>query len=107
MRIYSLREFDKIAAPIVDWEFDGVDGLEPDTISGFFYSDRYDELVDFCRKNSDFHVISLKNYIYYNRPIPGATLFRLGQGGADPSMFFVLGGRHEKWETSDLGNDPT
>jgi len=90
MRLVSHREFDERTIPIIDWEFDGIDGIEPDTISGRFSNGRFEELIEFCSKNPEFHIVSIKNCTYFNKPVPGATSYRLAIGSCDPSLTYII-----------------
>ena len=89
MRVLSLRKFHELTWPIIDWEFDGPDGVGPASITGMFDSHQYAELVEFCSKNDDFHIISYFWSGGFNKPIPGAAFYRLGRGDKNPNLIEV------------------
>ncbi len=55
--IPTVIEFRKRTAILYDYEFEPVDIL-PDTLYGAFDPHRIDELMEFCRANPDYHIIS-------------------------------------------------
>ncbi len=84
--IQTVREFRQRAAILFDYEFESV-GLAPDTLYGAFDPHRIVELMEFCRKNPDYHIVSLLHAaLYFNRVMPNATGFYLGQGDSDPRL---------------------
>lgn len=56
------------------------------SICGFVLQSRVGELLEFCRENQEYHVISVMNGVYLNRYVPGATAFYVGDGDPNPKL---------------------
>ncbi len=79
-------EFWARTAILVDYEFEDVD-LEPDSIAGIFDNHRLPELTEYCKNNPDYHIISIvKGCLLFNKVMPNATSYRLGQGDSNPDL---------------------
>jgi hypothetical protein len=69
-------------------EFEGI-GILPSTRIGIFSPDRFGELVAFCQKNPEYHIISkVSLHLNLNKPVPGAGLYRLARGDKNPNIAF-------------------
>ncbi len=86
INIPTLYEFIQRTAPLVDFEFEDVD-IVPDTITGGFESNRLTELESFCKKNPDYHIISIiDGCLYFNKVAPYATKYLLGEGDSNSEL---------------------
>jgi len=101
--IRTTKEFYEIANPLIDWEFDGVDGLEADSIAGLFFSDRAAELKDFCERNPKYHIISIKASMLFNRFVEKASAFYLADGDSSPEIILIRW--HETAEEKFMDED--
>ena len=62
-------------------------GLEPDTMSGGFSSEKADILLNFIRRDPAYHIITFASDRYVNRFEPGRnTIYYLADGDADPNL---------------------
>lgn len=67
-------------------------GILTNDVSGTFFSEDVDELLDFCSSNPRFHVVTyLGEGFYLNRYDVRGFLFKLAEGESDPS--YVLDAR--------------
>ena len=70
----------------VQYEFEDVD-IVPDSITGVFDNHRLDELIEFCAKNPDYHIVSSVNVgLYFNKVVPHAQEFFLAEGDSNPDL---------------------
>ncbi len=84
--IPTTLEFRRRTAVLVDYEFEEAD-IVPDSILGRFEHHRLDELIEFCEKNPDYHIISVINItLYFNKVLPNAQTYYLGQGDSNPDL---------------------
>ncbi len=84
--IPTLLEFRRRTSVLVDYEFEDVN-IIPDSIIGVFNHHRLEELLKFCKENPDYHIISEVSYsLYFNKVLPQAEQFYLGQGDANPDL---------------------
>ncbi len=97
IHIPTLLEFMHRTVPLVDYEFEDVD-IVPDTIIGDFRADRLPELQEFCRKNSDYHIISIIDAcLYFNKVVGYAQDFLLAQGDCNPNLVCFEGHQSRKF----------
>lgn len=92
MKNLSISDFRRRTDPLTDQEMDFASlGIAPDNQLGFFNPLRLSELVVFCEKNPEFHVISyLKHHrVRVNTVVNTAAFFRLGQGEKDPALMCI------------------
>ena len=62
-------------------------GLEPDTMSGGFSSEKADILLNFVRRDPAYHIITFASDRYVNRFEPGRNnIYYLADGDADPNL---------------------
>jgi len=62
-------------------------GLEPDTMSGGFFSWHADVLLNFIRRDSAYHIVTFASDRYVNRFVAGRnTVYYLADGDADPNL---------------------
>lgn len=88
--VKSFTEFYQIVDPLLCDDFDDLD-IAPTSESGLFTKNRFAELVEFCKKNPRFHIISLVDTgINMNKPIEHANGYRLGKGESDPELTYIL-----------------
>ncbi len=82
----KLLEFRQRTAVLVDYEFEDV-SIEPDSMIGTFETSRLEELKQFCQENPNYHIISELNFcLYFNKVLPNAQQFYLGQGDENPDL---------------------
>jgi hypothetical protein len=81
-----IQAFDDRVGLIQDyWEVHLI-GLESDDASGVFFASRLQVLQSYCKKNPAYHIVSLKNHNYFNRPIVGMKGYFLADGDKDPEL---------------------
>ena len=62
-------------------------GLEPDTMSGGFCSEKADILLHFVRRDPAYHIITFASDRYMNRFVAGRnTVYFLADGDSDPNL---------------------
>jgi len=62
-------------------------GLEPDTMSGGFSSEKADILLNFVRRDPAYHIITFASDRYVNRFEPGRNnIYYVADGDADPNL---------------------
>ena len=62
-------------------------GLEPDTMSGGFFSWHADILLTFTRRHSAYHIVTFTSDRYVNQFVAGPnTVYYLADGDADPNL---------------------
>lgn len=88
--IKDIREFRLRTGLLIDLEFEPID-LVPNGLTGVFNQNRLPELVDFCRENPVYHIISFirPSPIRVNAPIQKAVFYMLGNGDNDPELMCV------------------
>jgi hypothetical protein len=66
------------------------EGIYPDSFTGVFEKHRLSELLEFCRKNPVYHVISMVSGsgAYFNKPTEAGGLYFLGIGDNDPEIAY-------------------
>ncbi len=85
IHIPTVMEFWERTAILIDYEFEDVD-IVPSTLYGF-QPYRLEELIEFCAKNPDYHIISIVNgFLYFNKVMENASEYRLGQGDSNPDL---------------------
>jgi hypothetical protein len=84
--IHTLHEFFEAVGRLMFEDFLGLE-IEPSTPLGIFSRRRLPELLEFCKKNPEYHVISsISALVLFNRPVESAGLYLLGAGDADPDL---------------------
>lgn len=64
-------------------------GLSPCGLLGEFTKKQVTQLLEFCTKNPDYHVVTLLNpNVYLNRYTLAGRIFRLANGDSDKSVIF-------------------
>ncbi|MCX6107964.1 MAG: hypothetical protein NTY08_19210 [Proteobacteria bacterium] len=61
-------------------------GLQPDMISGDFWLEKVNSLIEFCSANPEYHIISWKDRQIFNQFQPNARRYFLANGHADPNL---------------------
>ena len=62
-------------------------GLEPDNMSGGFFTEKSDILLNFVRRDPAYHIITFASDRYVNRFDPGRNnIYYLADGDADPNL---------------------
>lgn len=62
-------------------------GLEPDTMSGGFSSDKADILLNFVRNDPTYHIITFASDRYVNQFVAGRhTVYFLADGDSNPNL---------------------
>ena len=64
--------------------------LEPNMLTGEFWSDRVQSLLDFCNENHGYHIISCKGGHILNKFVPDANSYYLADRDADPDLVHDL-----------------
>ncbi|MCX6107594.1 MAG: hypothetical protein NTY08_17355 [Proteobacteria bacterium] len=62
--------------------------LDPDMMTGEFWGDKVQSLINFCDVNTKYHVISCRGRKIYNKFVPDSSSYHLADGNADPDLFF-------------------
>lgn len=71
-------------------------GLIPQTFLGTFCAKQLDELIEFCFKNPNYHIVSQLNAnLLVNRISIGAKIFFLAEGDFDRRLIFIRSGNSE------------
>ncbi|MBM4252922.1 MAG: hypothetical protein FJ146_13200 [Deltaproteobacteria bacterium] len=78
--------------------------LEPEMLTGEFGSDRVQSLVEFCKSNPEYQIISGFQQAVYNKFVPAARIYYLADGDADPDLFLELGARLGIQESLQVGH---
>lgn len=91
--IKDFKEFEELVQPVRLFDFDMDDfGIVPTFPGGCFFKNRLEELIEFCKKNPKYHVISnVDAFLRFNKPIPSSKIYMLGQGSDDPEIVFIFG----------------
>ena len=62
---------------------------------GLFDESHLDELLDFCKQNKNYHIVTITGDFHYtNRFIPGYRFYKLAKGDSNPNL--VLDPCHRK-----------
>lgn len=62
-------------------------GIEPPDVVGSFRSDRIEELLEFCKSNHDFHIVThIDPSRSVNKFVRGDFIFNLADGDDDSSL---------------------
>ncbi|MBM4252921.1 MAG: hypothetical protein FJ146_13195 [Deltaproteobacteria bacterium] len=77
--------------------------LEPDMMTGEFWGDKVQSLIDFCEENPKYHVISCSGRKIYNKYVPDAFSYHLADGNSDPGLFFDFESRLSIQELLQIG----
>lgn len=56
---------------------------------GVFLQCQYKDLLDFCQKNPDFHIVSCQRSAFVNKPSETASYYFLAMGDPDPRIYCV------------------
>lgn len=88
MKILDYETFWTTVDPLLKFDLDEM-GITPDTDLGFFLKKRFDELVEYCKKNPNCHVISMWRGIKINTAIPNARSYMLGAGDPTPDLVWI------------------
>lgn len=87
--VRDYKEFLKLVEPLCFNDFESLN-IEPTMPSGVFGYDRHYELVEFCRKNPEYHVIShLGSGVIVNKPLEKVTSYELGRGENNPDLVYI------------------
>lgn len=88
--IGNLKEFRRRTILVVDLDFEFIN-ITPNSRLGIFNRERLSELVDFCKDNPEYHIISfLENGgVEINDAVEAAALYMLGRGDKDPDLMYV------------------
>lgn len=87
--IHDFGEFYKLVKPLRFDDFEGLD-IVPSTEFGEFFKDRLSDLLIFCGKNPQYHIISQLTYgVELNRPAEVVSSYELGQGDNDPDLIYI------------------
>jgi len=65
-------------------------GLEPQMISGEFWSDGVSNLTEFCKANPGYHIISSTEGKVFNKFIPSSHFYFLADGDDNPDLMIDL-----------------
>ena len=77
--------------------------LEPQMMTGEFLAHQVQSLIDFCRSNPDYHIISGFQGKVYNKFEPEARIYYLADGDADPDLLLDFGSRLGVQELLQVG----
>lgn len=77
-------EFIRRAGWISDYERLEELGFKDCPLAGTFHKDEVHQLLEFCAKNPEYHVISYVGKIIVNRYDPNGNVFKLCDGDDDP-----------------------
>ena len=87
--IRNFGEFYKLIKPLRFEDFEGLD-IVPSTPLGVFFKNRLSDLLEFCKKNPQYHVISQLSYgVELNRPMEVVSTYELGNGDNDPDLMYI------------------
>jgi hypothetical protein len=67
--------------------------LEPAMMTGEFFSNKVQSLIDFCASNPKYHIISSAEGKVYNKFVPKARLYYLADRDANPNLCLDFGSR--------------
>lgn len=85
--IYDRKEFQNRTKPVND-HLDLI-GIVPDTLIGHFFLTRLSELMQYCSRHPQYHIMSiLPHQVKVNRPVEAARFFVLAEGDADPELWY-------------------
>lgn len=75
-------------------------GIEADTRLGHFFPHRLTELIEYCRHNPEFHIVSmLKNSVSkVNCAVENAGFYLLAEGDSDPGLIYCEVQNNEQLE---------
>lgn len=89
MKIFhNFGEFLDVTHPLRFEEFDDLE-IKPHRRMGIFHPTQFSELIEFCKANTEYHVMSgfyKRNQLLINAPVPGATQYYLCSGDANPEL---------------------
>ena len=89
MKVLDLFEFSRRVAKLADLDFCGLD-IKPCHPLGRFLPNRLEELVEYCRANPQYHIVSyLGDFLYVNRYIDNAHFYFLAEGDDDRHLVGV------------------
>ncbi len=93
MKNLSIPDFRRRTVPlsVAEWDYADLD-ITPDDHVGIFNRNRLPELIDFCSRHPQYHIISFLNYspvVRINAPIESAAFFMLGSGDKDPELMHI------------------
>jgi len=89
--IKDFKEFEELVQPVRFFELEDLD-IVPTFPGGLFFKSRLEEMMNFCIKNPQYHVISNANpFLRFNKPISNVKVYMLGQGSNDPEIVFMFG----------------
>lgn len=90
MKSISSEEYYERVRPYAYLDFALVD-IFPCFAMGSFSGERAEELLEFCRRNPSFHIVSIVDpCIAVNRYIAGANVYFLSEGESDPNLYFDI-----------------
>ena len=84
---FSMDEFERRVGLISDYEELSWLGFNIDNFCGIFHPWRLAELLDFCRLNCDYHVVTgIGPGRYINRCVPDGGSYFLARGTKNPGL---------------------
>jgi hypothetical protein len=89
-RAKNRREFFQRIQFLTFIEYEKYDlDIAPDTATGMFDYPSLPRLLEYVRKNREFHIVScLDQDACINTCIPGANIFLMAEGDSDPSLLW-------------------
>lgn len=100
--IKNFFEYRNLVCPIDGRDADAV-GISPDHLTGEFLPNRKQELIDFCAKNSGYHIASALDYFTtVNKFCEDAKHYFLCTGDSNPEIIFFDEGVLISMRKSDL-----
>jgi hypothetical protein len=86
--IHDYREFVHRVGRVVYDDFEHMD-IVPDTAFGLFGPERTAELKEFCKKNPQYHIVTVIDFAYYNTFIDDSYVYFLGCKDPDPEIIYT------------------
>jgi hypothetical protein len=101
--IKDYQIFEMRTQPIEELDSESID-LVPDAMAGLFWPKRLKELIEFCKKNPIFHIMSIhmNGHVEVNTLTPGASFYRLAKGDNDPELTYTSSESMEVCEDLDI-----
>ena len=63
-------------------------GIDSCDQHGHFFPKRAAELIQFCKQNHEYHIVSYMPNMKINKFIPGASLYFLANGDPNPQLLY-------------------
>ena len=96
-QIPTTMEFKKITGKVYDPELFKSLGLTPCCVTGSFCQEHRDQLLEFCKKNPEFHIISYVSNGYFNKYLSYSDDIFLGEGNPDPDLVHLFSIEHQQF----------